>query len=236
MARTIEAVAHIRTPYPEKFGIPRQSGLVAAEGEIIFTPKYCSADAVRGIEEFSHLWLLWEFSGAKQDGFVPLVFPPRLGGKEKRGVFATRSPFRPNSIGLSSVRLLEVRQDTGLGPVLRVQGADLLDGTPIFDIKPYLPYTDAHPEAAGGFGQLHSGDVIRVDFPEELLNRLPEEIRDTVLALLAQDPRAAYNKQREYEYGMAFGDYDIRFTVQDEVLSVCSVMRRDSGDFQKIKG
>lgn len=236
MARTMEAVAHIRTPYPEKFGIPRQSGLVAAEGEIVFAPKYRSPDVVRGIEEFSYLWLLWEFSEVKQGGARPLVFPPRLGGKEKRGVFATRSPYRPNAIGLSSVRLIRVRQDTRLGPILCVQGADLLDGTPILDIKPYLPYTDAHPEAAGGFGQSHSKDRIRVDFPEELLKKLPEAARDTVLALLAQDPRAAYHKQREDEYGMAFADYDIRFTVRDHVLAVCAVSRRDAEDFRKVKG
>ncbi|MCM1283816.1 MAG: tRNA (N6-threonylcarbamoyladenosine(37)-N6)-methyltransferase TrmO [Muribaculaceae bacterium] len=235
MEKKLEAVAHIHTPYPEKFGIPRQSGLVAAPGEIVFTPAYRSPDAVRGIEEFSHLWLLWEFSGAGQEGFVPLVSPPRLGGKEKRGVFATRSPFRPNSIGLSSVALKEVRLEKKRGPVLLVEGADLLDGTPIYDIKPYLPYTDSHPEAAGGFGQMHSGDGIAVDFPKELLMQLPRELQKPALDALAQDPRAAYNKRPDYMYGMAFGDYDIRFVV-DGTLVVRSVSRRNDGTFCKIKG
>lgn len=236
MGQTIEAVAYIRTPFLEKFGIPRQSNLVEVLGEIVFTPKYRNPDAVRGIEEFSYLWLLWEFSKAKTDGFEPLVQPPRLGGREKRGVFATRAPYRPNSIGLSSVRLLGVRMDEALGPVLCVQGVDLLDGTPIYDIKPYLPYTDSHPEASGGFGQQHSGDGISVVFPRELLELLPGEQQDTVLAVLAQDPRAAYNKQPDYVYGMAFGEYDIRFVVQEEVLKVCTVTRRDKEDFHKIKG
>lgn len=236
MARTIEAVAHIRTPFPEKFGIPRQSNLAEVPGEIVFTPKYRSPDAVRGIEEFSHLWLLWEFSEAKTQGFEPLVQPPRLGGREKRGVFATRAPYRPNSIGLSSVRLMRLRMDGELGPVLCVQGADLLDGTPVYDIKPYLPYTDCHPEAAGGFGQKHSGDGIRVEFPEELRKQLPEEYQKPVLAVLAQDPRAAYNKQPDYVYGMAFGGFDIRFVVRDGVLQVCAVTDRNDMNFHKVKG
>lgn len=234
--RTITAIAKIHTPYPEKFGIPRQSGLVPAEGEIVFEPAYRDPDALRGIEEFSHLWLLWEFSEAKQERFSPLVSPPRLGGREKRGVFATRSPFRPNSIGLSCVQLLGLRQDRRMGTVLVVQGADLLDGTPIYDIKPYLPYADSHPEAAGSFGQAHSGEEIAVDFPGELLNRLPPELRECAKRVLAQDPRAAYNKQPDYVYGLAFSDYDIRFAVQNGTLYVLSVNRRDDADFQKIKG
>ena len=159
-------VAHIHTQFPEKFGIPRQSGLVpSALGSIVMEPEYRNPDAFKGIEEFSHLWLLWEFSKAKQDGFHATVAPPRLGGKERRGVFATRSPFRPNSIGLSCVKLEQVTYDTPDGPILTVSGVDLLDGTPIYDIKPYLPYVDAHPEAAGGFSDVHSKDGISVEFP-----------------------------------------------------------------------
>ena len=160
----IKPVAVMRTDFPAKFGIPRQSGLVAELcGKIVFTPEYRQAEALRGIEEFSHLWILWDFSEARQERFVPTVFPPRLGGRKKRGVFATRAPFRPNSIGLSCVKLDEVRTDGEEGPVLYVSGVDLLDGTPIYDIKPYLPYADAHPEARGGFGQAHSGDAVEVD-------------------------------------------------------------------------
>ena len=156
-------IAHIHTPFPEKFGIPRQSGLAAAAtGMIVMEPEFRNPDAFRGIEEFSHLWLLWEFSEAKQESFHATVAPPRLGGKERRGVFATRSPFRPNSIGLSCVKLEEFRVDDRLGPVLDVSGMDLLDGTPIYDIKPYLPYTDAHPEAAGGFADAHAGDQLQI--------------------------------------------------------------------------
>ena len=229
-------VAHIHTQFPEKFGIPRQSGLVpSALGSIVMEPEYRNPDAFKGIEEFSHLWLLWEFSKAKQDGFHATVAPPRLGGEERRGVFATRSPFRPNSIGLSCVKLEQVTYDTPDGPILTVSGVDLLDGTPIYDIKPYLPYVDAHPEAAGGFSDVHSKDGIRVEFPEALLVKLPEELRQAAIEVLAQDPRAAYNKKPDYVYGMAFAEYDIRFTVQEDVLRVCDVLSREKTDFHKIK-
>ncbi len=229
-------VAHIHTQFPEKFGIPRQSGLVpSALGTIVMEPEYRNPDAFKGIGEFSHLWLLWEFSKAKQDGFHATVAPPRLGGKERRGVFATRSPFRPNSIGLSCVKLEEVTYDTPDGPILTVSGVDLLDGTPIYDIKPYLPYVDAHPEAAGGFSDVHSRDGIRVEFPEALLVKMPEELRQAAVEVLAQDPRAAYNKKPDYVYGMAFAEYDIRFTVQEDVLRVCDVLSRENEGFHKIK-
>lgn len=229
-------IAHIHTQFPEKFGIPRQSGLVAdAQGTIVMEPQFRNPDAFKGIEEFSYLWLLWEFSKAKQDTFHATVAPPRLGGRERRGVFATRSPFRPNSIGLSCVKLEHVCMDGALGPVLTVSGVDLLDGTPIYDIKPYLPYADAHPEAVGGFADEHAGDGICVEFPEELLNRLPEGLRTTVIGVLAQDPRASYNKKRDYVYGMAFSDYDIRFVVQDECLIVQDVLLRGTKDWSKIK-
>ena len=229
-------IAHIHTPFPEKFGIPRQSGLAAAAtGMIVMEPEFRNPDAFRGIEEFSHLWLLWEFSEAKQESFHATVAPPRLGGKERRGGFATRSPFRPNSIGLSCVKLEEFRVDDRLGPVLDVSGMDLLDGTPIYDIKPYLPYTDAHPEAAGGFADAHAGDQLHVEFPEELMKELPGELREAAIDVLAQDPRAAYNKKPDYVYGMAFDAYDIRFVVQEDCLIVQEVRPRKKGDFDKVK-
>lgn len=231
----MEYIGYIHTQFPEKFGIPRQSGLVEdAIGEIVFEPKFRNPDAVKGIEEFSHLWLLWDFSKAHQQEFHATVAPPRLGGKERRGVFATRSPFRPNSIGLSCVKLIGVRLDEQKGPFLTVSGVDLLDGTPLYDIKPYLPYADAHPDARGGFGEEHKDAGIPVIFPEELLVALPEKLRGTVMDVLAQDPRAAYNKKPDYVYGMAFADYDIRFTVAEGVLTVREVKKR-SGDFTRVK-
>lgn len=232
----MEIIARIRTDFPTKFGIPRQSGLVQElVGEIVFEPAYRRQEALLGIEEFSHLWLLWEFSAAKRENWSATVYPPRLGGKEKRGVFATRSPFRPNPIGLSCVKLEKVIKDGADGPVLLVSGVDLMDGTPIYDIKPYLPYADAHPEAVGGFGQEHRKDGIEVVFPEKLLNILPLEKRRAALRVLQQDPRAAYNKQPEYVYGMEFAGYDIRFTVQDEVLTVCDVIITTEGTWEKVK-
>lgn len=229
-------IAHIHTQFPEKFGIPRQSGLVPdAVGRIVMEPQFRNRDAVKGIEEFSHLWILWEFSQAKQKEFHATVAPPRLGGRERRGVFATRSPFRPNSIGLSCVKLEDVYMDDAFGPVLTVSGVDLLDGTPIFDIKPYLPYTDAHPEACGGFADAHVADRIRVCFPPELLELLPEEIRAATMEVLEQDPRAAYNKKPDYIYGMAFAGYDIRFTVENGILTVKDVKKRDEQDWTKVK-
>ena len=228
-------IAKIHTEFPEKFGIPRQSGLIPElTGTIIFEPEYRNPDAVRGIEEFSHLWLLWSFSKAKQKGFVPMVCPPRLGGRVKKGVFATRAPFRPNGIGLSSVELKEVRFDEAYGPMLVVAGADLLDGTPIYDIKPYLPYTDSHPDARGSFAEEHKGDCIAVSFPEELKSRLPKELQESAARVLGQDPRAAYNKKPDYIYGMEFSGYDIRFTVADHVLTVVDVVPVTEG-FRRIK-
>lgn len=229
-------VAKIHTEFPDKFGIPRQSGLVPSlRGEIIFEPEFRSMDAVRGLEEFSHIWLLWEFSKAKKKDFALTVAPPRLGGKVKKGVFATRAPYRPNSIGLSSVKLEEIYLDEKRGPVLVVSGADLLDGTPIYDIKPYLPYTDAHPEAKGGFAEEHKQDGIEVIFPDEEVEKLPVEIQTKVLDVLKQDPRAAYNKKPDYVYGMSFEDYDIRFKVEEDVLTVTDVVKRIEKDFVRIK-
>lgn len=229
-------VAKIYTEFEDKFGIPRQSGLVPSlRARIIFEPEFRTMDAVRGLEEFSHIWLLWEFSKAKRDGYSLTVAPPRLGGKVKKGVFATRAPYRPNSIGLSSVRLEEIYVDEEKGPVLVVSGADLLNGTPIYDIKPYLPYTDAHSDAQGGFGEEHKEDGIEVIFSEELLQKLPEQLRESAFAVLRQDPRAAYNKKTDYVYGMSFGGYDIRFTVVDEVLTVQDVVKRDDESYHKVK-
>ena len=229
-------VAKIHTEFSDKFGIPRQSGLVPSlRGEIVFEPEFRSIDAVRGLEEFSHIWLLWEFSQAKRDGYALTVTPPRLGGKVRKGVFATRAPYRPNSIGLSSVKLEEIYLDEARGPILVVSGADLLDGTPIYDIKPYLPYTDSHPEAQGSFAEEHKEDQIAVIFPENLMEKLPESLRNSALEVLKQDPRAAYNKKPDYVYGMSFAGYDIRFTVQDNVLTVQEVLEIAKDSFQKIK-
>lgn len=205
------------------------------KGEIHFEGEFRNPDAVRGIEEYSHLWLLWGFSEAKRDAVNLTVAPPRLGGKERRGIFATRSPFRPNAIGLSSVRLEEVRYQGNGEPVLIVSGADLLNGTPIYDIKPYLPYTDAHPEAKGGFGEARKGDRITVIFPEELKQKLPKEQRQTVFELLSQDPRAAYNKKPDYIYGMSFAGFDIRFVAGDGVLVVKEVVDRNCTVWKRVK-
>lgn len=235
MDEKMTVVARIHTDFPEKFGIPRQSGLVPSlRGEIRFEGEFRSMDAVRGIEEYTYLWLLWGFSRAKQDTVHLTVAPPRLGGKERKGIFATRSPFRPNSIGLSSVRLEEVKEENG-EPVLIVSGADLLDGTPIYDIKPYLPYTDSHPEAQGSFGEAHREDGIAVAFPEELKRKLPEDLRETAFELLSQDPRAAYQKKQGFVYGMNFAGYDIRFTVEDGVLQVKDVADAGAAGWKRIK-
>ncbi len=229
----MEVIAKIHTDFPDKFGIPRQSGLVPTlRARIIFEPQYRGMDWIKGIKEYSHLWLIWEFSKAKKEHYSATVTPPRLGGKVRKGVFATRSPFRPNSMGLSSVKLEQVVLEGDEAPYLVVSGADLLDGTPIFDIKPYLPYTDAHPEASGSFGEAHKDDGIAVSFPRELAADMPEETYRTILAVLAQDPRAAYNKKPDYVYGMAFGEYDIRFVIEDNVLCVREVV---SGRAAKVK-
>ena len=232
----METIAKIHTDFPDKFGIPRQSGLVPSlKAEIVFEPKFRNPDAIRGIEEYSYLWLIWNFSKAKQDHFTATVAPPRLGGKEKKGVFATRSPFRPNSMGLSSVKLEKAYIDEKRGPILVVLGADLLDGTPIYDIKPYLAYTDSHPDAKGSFGEAHKEDRIAVDFPEELLARLPQDKQQAAFEVLAQDPRASYNKKPDYIYGLTFGGYDLRFTVEDNRLTVKDVLKV-TGEFSHIKG
>lgn len=236
MNENLTIVARIHTEFPEKFGIPRQSGLVPSlRGSIRFEEAFKDPDAIRGIEEYSHLWLLWGFSQAKRERENLTVAPPRLGGKERKGIFATRSPFRPNSIGLSSVRLEEVRYEEQGEPILIVSGADLLDGTPIYDIKPYLPYTDSHPEARGSFGEAHRQDAIPVIFPEELRLRLPKELQDKILQVLSLDPRAAYHKKPDYVYGMRFSGYDIRFVVQNQTLIVKDVTDMASPNWKRIK-
>ena len=219
----MKVIARIRSDFPEKFGIPRQSGLVPQlRAKIIFEPEFRNADALRGIEGFSHLWLIWQFSAAVRETWSPTVRPPRLGGNERVGVFATRSPFRPNAIGLSCVRLEGIAHEEGLGDVLLVSGADLMDGTPIYDVKPYLPYADAHPEALGGFAPSPK-ETVEVDCPPELLAALPEGQREALLGVLAQDPRPQYQHDPERVYGMSFGGWDVRFRVRGERLEVLSL-------------
>ena len=235
MKKEIEPIASIKTEFSDKFGIPRQSGLVPSlTGYIIFEEKFRTPDAVRGLGEYSHIWLIWEFSKNRRDKFEPLVTPPRLGGKEKKGVFATRSSFRPNGLALSSVCLEEIILDDPKAPILKVSGADLMDGTPIYDIKPYLPYTDSHPEAQGSFGEAHKDDRIEVIFPEKLKMKLPEHLRGSALEVLQQDPRSAFQKAPDYVYGLSFGGYDIRFTAGENELKVCDIVKRDE-NFEKIK-
>lgn len=217
-------IAYIRSEFPTKFGIPRQSGLVSSlRAMIVFEPMYRNPDALRGIESFSHLWLIWEFSEALRKGWSPTVRPPRLGGNTRIGVFATRSPFRPNPIGLSCVRLEQVCPDSKHGTVLLVSGADLMDGTPIYDIKPYIPYADAHPEAVGGFAQEAPVPTLQVDFPPQLLERIPEDRRQALISVLALDPRPSYQDDPKRVYGMSFADRNIRFTVKGSILTVCAV-------------
>ena len=226
---TIKVIARMKSDFPTKFGIPRQSGLVdELRSTVIFEPEFRNADALRGIEGYSHLWLIWQFSEAVRTEWSPTVRPPRLGGNTRIGVFATRSPFRPNSMGLSSVRLLGVEETKEYGTVLHVAGADLMDGTPIFDIKPYIPYSDCHPEALGGFTD-HAGDfLLQVDFAPELLSVLPEEKRQAAIGVLSHDPRPSYQRDPERIYGLTFAGFDIRFRVVEDVLTVQSVEKASS--------
>ena len=220
----MKVIAHIQNDFPEKFGIPRQSGLVESlQAKIVFEPDYRNVDAVRGLDGYSHIWLIWQFSEAIRDTWSPTVRPPRLGGETRQGVFATRSPFRPNPIGLSSVRLEAVGMHAELGPVLVVSGADLMNGTPIYDIKPYLPFTDCHPDAVGGFADAFVEYGLQVHFPEDLLGLVPEDKREALLGVLAQDPRPAYQKDPERIYGVMFGTQNIRFRVQGDILTVVAV-------------
>ncbi len=220
----MNVIAHIRTDFATKFGVPRQSGLVPEiKAVIVFEPEYRNPDALRGLEGFSHLWLVWHFSEVKQDGWSPTVRPPRLGGNTRMGVFATRSPYRPNPIGLSSVRLESIEWDTPEGAVIHVSGADLMDGTPILDVKPYLAYTDSRPDAAGGFVADLGDRAVEVDCPPALLAPLSEEQRAALLGVLAHDPRPTYQNDPERVYGMAFGGLEVHFTVADGVLHVIDI-------------
>lgn len=221
----IVPVAYIHTEFHGKFGIPRQSGLADAPGRIVLEPEYRREDALRGIEMYSHLWLLWKFLGVEREKWSPTVRPPRLGGNTRIGVFATRSPFRPNPIGLSCVKLERVEWHTPEGPVLYVSGVDILDQTPILDIKPYLPYVDCHPEADGGFAERKKDYMLQVYFPEELRREIPEEEYRVICQILSGDPRPSYQKDETRIYGMEYGGWNIRFRVKEEVLTVCEVSR-----------
>lgn len=221
----MEIIAKMHSDFASKFGIPRQSGLVEElRSTIVFEPGYRDPECLRGIEDFSHLWIIWQFSQAVEQGWSPTVRPPRLGGNTRIGVYATRSPFRPNHMGLSCVKLLGVERTQQHGTVLHVGGADLMDGTPIFDIKPYIPYSDCHPEASGGFTD-HAGEfLLNVNFPEELLSRLPENKRDAAIGVLSHDPRPSYQRNPDRIYGLNFAGFDIRFQVKESVLTVLEVI------------
>ena len=217
----LKVIARMESDFGAKFGVSRQSGLVEElRAAVVFESPYRVPEALRGIEGFSHLWLIWEFSQARREGWSPTVRPPRLGGNRRLGVFATRAPFRPNALGLSAVRLEAVEPDAPRGPVLHVSGADLLDGTPIYDIKPYIPYADAIPEASGGFTDRVDRLLLAVDCPPDLLERVPPEKREALLAVLAQDPRPSYQEDPDRVYGMAFAGLQVRFTAGGNMLTV----------------
>ena len=220
-SKPFNIIAVIRTDFPEKFGIPRQSGIVKTlKGRIVFEPEYRDISALRGLEQFSHLWVLWEFSENTDKKWSPTVRPPRLGGNKRMGVFATRSPFRPNPIGMSCVKIEGIRENGNEGIVIDVSGADMLDGTPIYDIKPYIPYTDSHPEACGGFSDEVYGDLLKVEIPHELENKVEGEALQSLKEILASDPRPAYIEDPDRVYGFDFAGYSIKFTVKDSVLTV----------------
>ena len=222
--RLIEPIAHIRSDLPTKFGLPRQSGLVSElEARIVFEPQYRDPVAFRGLEGYSHLWLVWGFSENSRNTWAATVKPPRLGGNRRMGVFATRSPYRPNALGLSSVKLKTIEADEKLGIVLTVTGADLMDGTPIYDVKPYLPYTDSHPDAVGGFAEDFVDYRLEVDFPEPLLAKIPEDKREALMGILAQDPRPAYIDDPARRYGFNYLTHDVRFTVAEGKLTVVEI-------------
>ena len=221
---TIKPIAKIRSDFTSKFGIPRQSGLVnSLRSTIIFEPEFRNADSLRGLEDFSHLWLIWQFSENIRSNWSPTVRPPRLGGNTRLGVFATRSPFRPNNLGLSCVELISIEQTPEYGAVIHVAGADLMDGTPIFDIKPYIPYSDCKQSALGGFTDSTPRKTLQVDFPSYLLNILPESKREAIIGVLEQDPRPSYQDDPERIYGLPFAGFDIRFYVVGQALTVTEV-------------
>ncbi len=222
----LQIIARIRTDFKEKFGIPRQSGIARTVGRIVFEPEYRVKEALRGLDGYSHLWLLWEFSEARREGWSPTVRPPRLGGNKRMGVFATRSPYRPNPIGLSSVKLISLEETRSEGTVLVVEGADLLDGTPIYDIKPYLAFTDSHPDAVGGFADGVRDYALDVNFDLHLLDQIPEDKRDGLITILENDPRPAYKDGGEREYGMKYTDLDVYFKVSDGALTVTRIEKQ----------
>lgn len=221
----VKIIARIHSDFPSKFGIPRQSGLVETlHSMVVFEPEYRNPQALRGLEDFSHIWLIWQFSQAVREDWSPTVRPPKLGGNTRMGVFATRSPFRPNAIGLSSVKLERIEKHPKYGMVLIVSGADLMDGTPILDIKPYLPYTDSHPDASGGFtDELHL-HPLRVELPDIWKEKIPPEQLDGLIGVLEHDPRPSYQDDPERIYGFQFGAMEIKFTVKDQCLTVCGVL------------
>jgi len=220
----MKPVAHIESDFPTKFGIPRQAGLVKSlTATVVFEPEYRDPEALRGIDGFSHLWLIWEFSEAKRSNWSPTVRPPRLGGNTRLGVFATRSPFRPNPIGLSCVRLEGVEATADKGTVLHVSGADLMNGTPIFDIKPYVPYADCHPDALEGFTAPGQDYLLEVDIPEELADRVPGDRIDALRGVLAQDPRPSYQNDPDRIYGFGFAGMEIKFSVKENTLTVLDI-------------
>ena len=221
---TIGVIARMKSDFATKFGIPRQSGLVEElRSTIIFEPEYRNSEALRGLEGFSHLWIIWQFSEAVRTEWSPTVRPPRLGGNTRMGVFATRSPFRPNNLGLSCVKLLGVEDTEEFGAVIHVGGADLMDGTPIFDIKPYIPYADSHPDALGGFTDTAGAFLLQVVFPEDLLTKLPQDKQEAAVQVLSHDPRPSYQRKPGRVYGLTFAGHDIRFTVEEDILTVVAV-------------
>lgn len=220
----MKIIARIETDFPEKFGIPRQSGLVEElKGNIVFEPEYRNKDALKGLEGYNYIWLLWQFEGVERDTWSVTVRPPRLGGNTHMGVFATRSPFRPNPIGLSSVKLERIEFDTERGPILHVAGVDLRHNTPIYDIKPYLPYVDCHTDASGGFAHEVKDYVLQVVFPETLLEHIPKDKRQAIIGVLKQDPRPSYHNDPTRQYGVSFAGFNVRFVVEGDVLTVVAV-------------
>lgn len=223
---SMKVIAHMRSDFSTKFGVPRQSGLVEElKGRIIFEPQYRNQEAFRGLEQYSHIWLIWQFSEAVRENWSPTVRPPRLGGNTRMGVFATRSPFRPNPIALSSVKLEKIEFSRELGPVLHVLGADLMDNSPIYDIKPYLPYTDCHPEALEGFALATKEPVLRVEYPDGMLEPVLQSRREALLQVLAQDPRPAYQNEPDRVYGFEFAGFEVRFSVDGKVLKICEIKK-----------
>ena len=221
---SMHIIAGMRSDFPTKFGIPRQSGLVESlNSTIIFEEPYRNNDALRGLEGFSHLWIIWQFSASVRENWTPTVRPPRLGGNTRLGVFATRSPFRPNSIGLSSVRISHIEQTKNLGTVIHVTGADLMDGTPILDIKPYIPYTDCHPNATGGFSDSAADFLLDVSIPPVLLQKIPKSKQQSLIDILSHDPRPSYQDDPSRIYGLLFAGFNVQFTIQNKLLHVCNI-------------